>query len=72
MPEGPEVRVITRQLNKLLGEAKLKKIHIIGGPYKVNKGRQYETFRMRVKGLNKLSSMKVKNGKWIYLTYSHD
>lgn len=53
MPEGPEVRVITTQLAKVLIGWKLTKISITGGSYATSEATSYKNFRVQAQALNR-------------------
>jgi formamidopyrimidine-DNA glycosylase len=68
MPEGPEVRIIARQLNRLLAGAVFRGITILGGPYLSNEGPRYSETRRDLANLQPSTITWVKSkGKLIYM-----
>jgi DNA-formamidopyrimidine glycosylase len=45
MPEGPEVKIVSSQLNRSWRNWTLTKINILGGPYQSNNSQKYRNFR---------------------------
>ena len=70
MPEGPEVSILARSLNKLLKNKELKEIKILeGGKYENKAPNNYELFKRNLP----LKVTEIKNkGKLIYWIFSDD
>ena len=73
MPEGPEVFVITKQLNQNCSNWELKKIDLVSGPHITSQLTNFKTFRRNVKAFNLLAesesvviSKVLCKGKYIY------
>lgn len=73
MPEGPEIRIIAKQLNKHVAGATIKDITIVSGPYKTNTAKQYEQFRKSRKSIIGCEITTVNSkGKFMYWTMKCD
>ena len=79
MPEGPEVSIITDQLNSILSGKYVQRINIISGPYLTNASAQFVQTRKRIQQLTAAISkpsvaLKVdsigKKGKFMYFKLS--
>lgn len=73
MPEGPEVKLLTKQIKEKLDPSKkwkLENIKVIAGPYKTNDKPLYKKFRNNIKKKMGIKYIDIKNnGKFMYMEF---